>query len=542
MRSAVIAVVLAAASLGFSPQVRDTGAIAGVVADRSGAGVAGVELRAVDDVGGALVAGRTDAGGRFELRGLPPGRYVVTATAAGFLPASFGAFGPGEPGVPVRIASGSRVDDLRIALERPASISGRVVDADGDAVPSVVHAMTTSWIDGRASLRRLATARTDTDGRYTIGGLSPDPYVIMAIPNDTGPAIATERAVAYPPAFYPGARAAASAAAIAVAPAEDARGIDVRVALEPVASLTVELAGTSDGAVFYPSLLLLSDDAGEAGTRVDASPSGRPLGFERVPAGRFTLLASAMQAASDGVLERLWAVQTVDLDGRRPIVLKISLGAGARIDGRVTTGDGVTPPLSDLPETWLWPVGHDRPEGLVPFGGTFTTGDRGVFTIAGVAPGRYALQFGPDAAARSPGWSIARVLLNGRDVVDLPIDIFPGDSYADVEVILSNRPSELTGTLTDAAGRPWFDVTLVAFPVDSRYWWTGTRRVRLVRPDTSGVYVMQGLPAGEYWLAAVSGPLPPEPTDPQWLGGLAPAAVRVRVVESQRTIQDIRVR
>jgi len=541
VKHALIAVIVAAAALAGLSQARDTGVLAGVVVDAATAGVAGVELRAVDEGGAALFTGRTTAEGRFEVGGLPPGRYVVTAIAEGFLPASFGALGIGEPGVPVRITAGSRVSDLRIALERPATVGGRVVDTDGNAVPSLVHAMTTSWIGAQPSLRRAATTRTEAGGRYTIAGLVPGPYVILVVPT-AEPAAAPDRMMGYPPTFYPGVTAAASAAAITVAPSEDARGIDVRVALEPVASMTVELAGAPGAAVFYPSLLLLSESAGEAGLQVDASPSGRPLGFARVPRGRYTLMASALQAAPDGVLERLWAVRAIDADGRAPVDIPLALGPGARFDGRVRTAEGAAPGLSDLPETWLRPIGADRPEGLLPFGGTLTARDDGAFTIAGVAPGRYVLQFGRDAAAPSPGWSIARVIVNGRDVADLPIDVYAGDRQDAVDIVVTNEPSELTGTLTDAAGRPWFDVTLVALPVDSQYWWTGTRRIRFVRPDTSGMYVMRGLPAGEYWLAAVSGRLPPEPTDPQWLGGLSAAAVRVLIAAGTRTVQDLRVR
>jgi hypothetical protein len=132
-------------------------------------------------------------------------------------------------------------------------------------------------------------------------------------------------------------------------------------------------------------------------------------------------------------------------------------------------------------------------------------------------------------------------MVQGQDYADLPMDLRAGDRIPDVEVMLSNRTSELQGLLTDADGSPRFDVTLVAFPADSRYWWTGTRRIQIARPDTSGFYLMRGLPEGEYLLAAVTGPLPAEPGDPQYLGRLTGAAVPVLVIDGSRTVQDLRM-
>jgi hypothetical protein len=62
-----------------------------------------------------------------------------------------------------------------------------------------------------------------------------------------------------------------------------------------------------------------------------------------------------------------------------------------------------------------------------------------------------------------------------------------------------------------------------------------------VRLGTDAVFVVTGLPTGEYFLAAVTDFAPAQATDPALLELMAAAAVRVRVVEGERTVQDIRL-
>ncbi len=540
LRVAVVLAVVAAVQQGAG-----TASLAGSVVDAAGTGLAGVEVRISEDAGAGFFVRRTDADGRFGATGLPAGRFVVTAVADGFLPSSYGAMAHGQPGVPIRLAAGGRAGDVRITLERPASIAGRVANEEGEPVPGAVHAMAASWTGTDRSLRRMATARTGADGRYTISGLTPGSYVLLATPPaEAVPdgAVRTEEGqprLAYQAAFYPGVTAAAYAATVTVVAGEDARGLDVLVRRAPVT--TVEVDPVSDGRpLAYPAAVLVPEAVGEVGLEVDTSPSARPLRFAHVPAGRYTVIGSALEASPSGVLERLWSRAIVDVDGSTPVEMPLALGPGARLEGRLMAGDK---PLSgaDLPETWLWPIRADYPTGILPFGGTLVAGASGEFTISGIAPGRYVMQFGRDRSSQIAGWSVRRVMVAGQDLADLPIDLRLGDRFTDVEVVLSNRESELLGTLSDATGAPRYDVTLVAFPADSRYWWTGTRRIRLARPDTSGSYVMRGLPEGEYLLAAVAGPVPDEPTDPQWLGALSGAAVRVLVSDGGRTVQDLRV-
>ncbi|HUF48012.1 MAG TPA: carboxypeptidase-like regulatory domain-containing protein [Vicinamibacterales bacterium] len=525
----LLLVAVAATGTLFAAQAPELPLLAGQVVDPAGAGVAGIEIRASDESTGLVLIGRTGADGRFRLGGRSAGRFVVTATGPGFLPARYGAVSPGQPGVPVRVGNGVRAVDLQIVIEQPGAIHGRVTGADDAPVPGAVHAMATRWNGSRESLLRVATATTASDGRYALTGLVPDTYIVLAVPVGSVP---------FGPTFHPGARGAAQAAQVVITAGRDVHGVDISVDQSPVTEVSVRLHG-GGGTLVYPSLVIIPEEIGDTALRADTSPTDRPLGSQQVGAGRYTVIGTALEVTSSSTLERRWATRSVDVDGRQPVDLVLDVGPGASIEGRVVLDGGVTATV-EPPDNWLWPWDDDRPLGLLPFTGVLASGAGGTFAITGIAPGRYVLQFGRNAAAEPSGWSLASVLFGGQDVVDLPIELHAGDRHTDVEIVLTSQGTELAGTLTDAAGRPRFDVTLVAFAVDSRYWWTGTRRIRLARPDTAGYYRMRGLPAGEYFLVAVSGAIPVEPAEPQWLGSLTAGALTVELLPGGQVVQDLK--
>jgi hypothetical protein len=91
-----------------------SGSIAGIVQDEAGAAVGGAVVSAL---GRTLVSTRTDRSGRFELRTLPPGPYVVRAQQTGF------------------VASRGRVVEVRPSARADSVIALRRLDTSGRAAP-----------------------------------------------------------------------------------------------------------------------------------------------------------------------------------------------------------------------------------------------------------------------------------------------------------------------------------------------------------------------------------------------------------------------
>ena len=98
---------------------------------------------------------------------------------------------------------------------------------------------------------------------------------------------------------------------------------------------------------------------------------------------------------------------------------------------------------------------------------------------------------------------VKAVMHDGRDITDKAVELRNGEQMSGVQVIVTNRVTRISGTLTDDKDAPTPDGTVVIFSSDSAKWYDGSRFVRGTRPDQKGRYQIRGLPPGEYLVAAV---------------------------------------
>ena len=156
----------------------------------------------------------------------------------------------------------------------------------------------------------------------------------------------------------------------------------------------------------------------------------------------------------------------------------------------------------------------------------------GRFTINGLIPGNYVL--------RASG-AMKSSVVNGQDTLDFPLEFDGLQDIAGAVLTMSDRSTELTGVITDAAGGPASEYTIVAAAADPRFWIPGSRRIVSTRPDTSGRYVFRSLPPGDYFLAALTDLEPGRQFDPELLRTLAAGSVRVTLAEGAKLAQGLRV-
>jgi hypothetical protein len=97
------------------------------------------------------------------------------------------------------------------------------------------------------------------------------------------------------------------------------------------------------------------------------------------------------------------------------------------------------------------------------------------------------------------GWIVKSIRANGRDITDTALE-FRGSESATVQVVLTNRISEVSGTVK-ANGQPVTAASVVFFPDDAAQWVFPSRRVRTVRVDHTGIFRARSLPPGERYLA-----------------------------------------
>jgi hypothetical protein len=130
---------------------------------------------------------------------------------------------------------------------------------------------------------------------------------------------------------------------------------------------------------------------------------------------------------------------------------------------------------------------------------------------------------------------------DGIDVADAPFDVEAGRDIDGLVVTLTDRPSVLSGRVIDAAGRPVSAFPILVFSTDSAHWMAGSRRVQQVRPANDGTYRITGLPAGQYYVGAVTTLELDDLYDPSFLQQIVPIAFTITIADGEAKEQNLKV-
>ncbi len=266
-----------------------------VTEDHSGAPVASVEVRIKRTGAARLVADlETDTAGQFRLPQLPPGEYSFEFLKTNYIPTSLRF----KDALPPQIA---------VRLVRCGSISGRILDADGEPVRgAVVYAMPKPERGG--PLRPLpgmtlgSYAQVDRNGEYRLYYLAPGEYAVAAsygassmVLGSTGSA-PVAAGVGSGVALYPD---STRPQFLTIAGGEDHRNINLN--LPPATFFTV------NGKVELPPglpprsgsfwLTLVSVQQPSLATAATTADEQGAFRFEGIAAGSYHLLASGPSSA-----------------------------------------------------------------------------------------------------------------------------------------------------------------------------------------------------------------------------------------------------
>ena len=117
---------------------------------------------------------------------------------------------------------------------------------------------------------------------------------------------------------------------------------------------------------------------------------------------------------------------------------------------------------------------------------------------------------------------------NGINLADVAADIGPGQVIDDVELVLTNKMTELSGVIVDDRNQPVTDASVVVFTDNKASWAFGSRYLRTSRPDTNGKYLLRLTPADGYRAIVVRGLEEGQAADPEFLSRALEHATAVR--------------
>jgi hypothetical protein len=491
------------------------------------------QVRAVMGGGRSVRGVNTDADGRFELRDLAAGRWEITAVKAGYVTLRYGQRRPFEAGRPIELAPGQKIEGVDLALPRGAAITGRVFDEFGDPIAGArVQVLRYQFVQGERRLTPVAGAGiSDDTGAFRVYGLMPGDYYVSAILRAL-PAGNVNEPTGYAPTYFPGTGSVQEAQRITVGLAQEVGNISFGL----LAVRTSRISGT----VLDASGMPLEGGGGN----VALVPAERGVGFmgfagggdNRIGAnGRFTIdnvpPGSYMLTATGGRHAPELGSLPIIVSGEDLTGLTVVTSPGATVSGRVVAAPDATGPLPASRLQVAVQPAH-APRGL-PSRPTRVETD-GTFAIPSVF-GQGVLRVG----GLPPEWTLKSVMVGGADMTDTPI-VFPvNDELREVRMVLTNRVTNLSGTVVGDDGKPVRDYTVVVFPEDETKWTSPTRFVRAARPDQQGLFRIGALPPASAYLAVAVDYLEEgEASDPEFLALVKPAATRFALGDGElKTIE-----
>jgi protocatechuate 3,4-dioxygenase beta subunit len=473
----------------------------------------------------------TDAEGRFLLKDLDPGRYVLSAQRNGYVNQSYGQKNAGEQGSNLTLNPGQHLADIVFRLIQGGVITGRVVDEDSEPLSRAqVQALQFRYFQGHRRLMPMGSAMTDDRGEYRIFGVRPGQVYVRAILRGFGyvgqgesvdPSAPSE-STSYPPVFYPNVQDATQASALTVRGGDE---LHVDFSMIPERSYAISgrvlggLQGTSGRGTW---LMLMKRGEGDFAFGPGMNTSVRADGtftFRQVLPGSYYLLAQQQEE------DRGSASAKVEVDVRESDIqgVMVSLAAKVDITGRVTFDNNSSSKPSSVHISL-------SPEDTQDFmrGAYAQTRDDGTFTLQAAPDERYKI-----SVYGAPPEMYLKSAVAGRDDV-LEKGFNPASSRT-LDLVFAPG-AKVAGTINGADEKGEPGVTVIVAPESKLAGLADP--IRTGTTDQNGKFQFQGLRPGAYRVYAFEHIEPGAYENEEWLKGFADQSHGLRVSEGgQETLE-----
>ncbi|PYT29625.1 MAG: hypothetical protein DMG57_11065 [Acidobacteria bacterium] len=393
----------------------------------------------------------TGADGKFTLRDVDPGTYLLAVERDGYVIAR------GQTQT-VKVQAGQTTSDVKVKLLRTGAISGRILDADGDPISGVNVVL--SAVRARKSARSgTGYATTNDRGEYRVFHIAPGEYRVSATYTPRGRhdgvrmqrpvrADATSGREAYPTVYYPGSMATSHAAVVTVEAGAELAGIDlqlVRAHGVRVRGRITAPSGSSPAPLFQMVALVpigQRDPPGQTYDFLIRDPNGE-FEFTDVLPGTYRL---QVEAGGFNELNRMSARRTLEVGDSDLEGIQLTSGQPRSLSGRVIAPEG-----RKLPPGLIVVLGS-REAGDTQGGGMAQVGADGAFTISQVAPGEYDVVVASTTGGENDAY-IHAIRMGDTDALVEGVHVGEGQ-VSPLDIVLRPNGGAAECTVKDDKGEP----------------------------------------------------------------------------------------
>ncbi len=432
--------------------------------------------------------GATDAQGAYAVGGLVPGTYVVSTRVGGAYVDEVYDNLPCPPascnraiGTPIPVAGGATASAINFELAQAGTIAGTVIDATSQqplaGISVGVYGQTGSY---------AGSAQTDDDGTYRIDGLPHGTYFVK-----------TEFSSTYLDELWDNKPCHAGCAVTSGDPVVIGTAAALEQEVNFALAKTSRISGTvtdGGGTAISGISVGIYNSLGVQLTSATSSVAGTWTTTGKLAAGTYFARAFAGKGYLSEVWDNLPCFPTCTVTAGTPIVVGVEedktgitfqLDLGGSITGSVTEATPGSSPGD--------PVSGGSVIALTAAGGVAASGTvaSGTYTVAGLGTGSYYLRYSPSGPGMYLGQLYDGLPCQGAcpPFGGTLVPVVQGSQTTDRNFSLTKGGS-IAGTVTDAAT----STGLVNLPVGA--YDAGGNLIKSVQTNSSGAYVLAGLPAG----------------------------------------------
>jgi Carboxypeptidase regulatory-like domain len=453
-----------------------------------------VQLQSLQDLAHTISV-VTDVGGRFELKGIGPGRYRLKVSRTGFVTQEYSQKTPNDPGAEIRLVPGQNLRDLLFRLIPWGVIAGRVLDEEGEPLPwAQVSALREAYSNGKRKLPPEALVPTNDLGEYRLFGLKPGRYFVSAkykpglhvvgrgeVQEDADEDSRPE----FMPIYYPSSPDPARASTITLKAGEEIPAVEIL--LRPVTTFRVHgrvynmVAGRRSNIGVIVQLEQRNSNVAWGSPDHQSIVENPDGSFEiaGVLPGSYTLSAFWFE---DG--RRYQARQSIEVGNANVESANLTIMPGITIPGRIVW-DGK--PSLDRDELLVSIAPADS---RISFNGPARVMGSS-YVLKDVFDGTYRL----GVFGQSKDCYVKSIRYGSSEALDGGFTVFRG-AQASLEVTISSRGARVQGAVTDKDKLPVTGVWVVLVPDEAHR--DQSRLYQKAATDQYGHFLLRGIAPGDY--------------------------------------------